>query len=104
MAAPNAPNVSIKGAGTIGHWEAAHKGVLRDFPPFKLPPDSLFDCSNVVFRNGTLLPRPGMSQLSPTDLGARVTAALQNAPLASAAFEPAAFQNERVLVLPNADR
>ena len=103
MASPNAPNVSIKGQGTIGHWEAAHKGVLRDFPPFKLPPDALYDCLNVVFRNGTLLPRPGMSQLSPTDLGSRVTGAMQNATLASGAFEPTAFENTAFLVFANAD-
>lgn len=91
--AANVPNVSVKGAATIGHWEAQHKGVLRDFPPYKLPPDALYDCLNVVFRNGAIAPRPGHVQLAPgTDLGARVTGAIQASTLASGAFEPTAFE------------
>jgi hypothetical protein len=103
VAAPNAPNVAVKGALTVGHWEAPHKGVLRDFPPYKLAPDSLYDCLNVVFRNGELQPRPGMVQLSPTDLGARVTGATQESTLASGAFEPTAFENTAFLTTANAD-
>lgn len=103
MAAPNAPNVSVKGAGTIGHWEAQHKGVLRDFPPFKLPPDALFDCLNVVFRQGTIMSRPGMQQLAATDLGSRITGAIQAATLASGAFEPTAFEPTAFLETGNAD-
>jgi len=93
VAAPNAPNVSVKGRATIGHWEAAHKGVLRDFPPYKLPADALYDCLNVVYRNGQINPRPGMVQLTPgTDLGAQVTGAAQVASLAFGAFETTAFE------------
>lgn len=104
MAAPNVPNVSVKGAATIGHWDAQHKGVLRDFPPYKLPPDALYDCLNVVFRNGAIGPRPGMVQLSPgTDLLARVTGAIQASSLASGAFEPSAFENTAFQVTGNTD-
>lgn len=102
MAAPNPPNVSVKGGGTIGHWEAQHKGVLRDFPPYKLPPDALYDCLNVVYRNGAIGPRPGLQQLPPgTDLLARVTGALQAASLSSGAFEPTAFDNSSFQVTGN---
>jgi hypothetical protein len=93
VAAPNVPNVSVKGAATIGHWEAQHKGVLRDFPIYKLPPDALYDCLNVIYRNGQIGPRPGMMQLAPgTDLGSRVTGAIQASTLAFGAFEPTAFE------------
>lgn len=94
MASPVSPGVSVRGDATVGHWEAAHKGILRDFPPFKLPPDALYDCLNVVYRGGAILPRPGMAQLAPgTDLLNRVTGAIQGANLATGAFEPTAFDN-----------
>jgi hypothetical protein len=104
VAAPNPPNVSVKGAATIGHWDAPHKGILRDFPAYKLPPDALYDCLNIVFRNGGVAPRPGMVQLSPgTDLLDRVTGAIQASSLASGAFEPTAFDNASFQVTGNTD-
>jgi hypothetical protein len=98
----NVPSVSVKGAATIAAFDAAHKGVLRDLPPHKLPGDALWDCLNVLYRNGSMIPRPGLLQLVATNLLDRVTGATQMSNLASGAFEPTAFENTAFLVTGNA--
>ncbi len=94
-----AQGVSIKGKDAIAEWEAPYKGILRDMTPLKIPGDALYDSLNVVFRNGMLLVRPGLSQLIATDLAAgagntgRVTGANQTSLLASAVFDSGAFDS-----------
>lgn len=92
-----AQGVSIKGKDALAEWEAPYKGILRDMVPPKIPADALWDSQNVVFRNGALIARPGLSQLIATDLTAgagnigRVTGANQTTLLASGVFDATAF-------------
>lgn len=52
----------ISSERVIGHFDAPARGVNRLLPAYQLPPDSLRDASNVIYRAGILRPRPGYSQ------------------------------------------
>lgn len=76
----------------IETWHVPLRGVLHNVPMIRIPTDALYDSLNVLVRNATLQPRPGLTLYTSTVLGARPVGAFNTVSLASGAFQEDAFQ------------
>lgn len=77
-----------------GQWRSPVQGMLRGLPAIEVPDDAVWDSLNVVVRKGFLQPRPGLVRLSPTNLEARPTGAINAISLAEGAFQVDMVQDD----------
>lgn len=82
---------NVSAERVIGAWDPPARGVMRHMPAYKVPTDGVFEASNVVYRKGFLMPRPGLLGLTSDGVLARPVGLASIANLAESSFAGTAF-------------
>lgn len=85
---------SVKAEQAIAAFDGPRQGISRNVPFHEIAPDALYESLNVVWREGSLQARPGLTSFDTTDLGTRPTGAYPIIAQGQAAFQDDAFQND----------